>query len=375
MGDLTDVVVIQPYVPTYRVAFFEEIARYLEARGRRLVVVAAEPGTAQAARGDNARPPWVTTVESRRLGWRGWSIDRGVPKRFWRGAGVVVVPLQATRLDLWRLVAFRRRSQRLVLWGHVRDYVTPGHPVDRWLETTAMKRADAVLAYTASGRDDAIARGVRPNRVVALENTIDTVGLEAACRAVTAEDVVVFRQQCGIGSDHYVVAYIGALDAPKRVDLLAASLDVLWESRRDIHLVVLGQGTDSPRLERARVRGQVSMLGYGDNRLKAVVSRTAVAIVSTGRVGLLAVDALVMKLPILQASYQYHAPEHDYLVEGASVLTVRDDPVAFADRISTWCVPDRVRPEDPVWPVPSLPAMVARFAGALMEGGRSDGAS
>jgi hypothetical protein len=51
----------------------------------------------------------------------------------------------------------------------------------------------------------------------------------------------------------------------------------------------------------------------------AALSHVSSAIWMPGRVGLVAVDALALGLPVLTTHFPFHAPELEYLVEGRSV--------------------------------------------------------
>lgn len=55
----------------------------------------------------------------------------------------------------------------------------------------------------------------------------------------------------------------------------------------------------------------------------------ASAIWMPGRVGLVAVDALALNLPVCTTSYAFHAPELDFLQPG-EVFVLSDEPAAYA---------------------------------------------
>ena len=153
-------------------------------------------------------------------------------------------------------------------------------------------------------------------------------------------------------------AYLGGLDGSKRVDFLAATLDELHERGSDVHLMVGGAGKESFLLQEARDRGQVSALGYVQGSAKAAVLKSSIGIVNPGRVGLLAVDALVAGRPILTTDWKYHAPEIEYLEPGKSLFTSIDTAPAFAALI------DDFRPLGNVdgGSAPTLDAMVKNFS-------------
>ena len=74
--------------------------------------------------------------------------------------------------------------------------------------------------------------------------------------------------------------------------------------------------------------GRVSLLGQTDAAGLALAGRAATALLNPGRIGLVAVDALALQLPVLSTRYEFHAPEAEYLEEGKTVFysenTVQD---------------------------------------------------
>src|SRR5665811_108326 len=62
----------------------------------------------------------------------------------------------------------------------------------------------------------------------------------------------------------------------------------------------------------------------------AALSHISSAIWMPGRVGLIAVDALALGLPVLTTRFPFHAPELDYLVDGRTVHFLPETAGAYA---------------------------------------------
>ncbi|MEN2740517.1 glycosyltransferase [Microbacterium sp. X-17] len=274
----------------------------------------------------------------------------------WRSADGVIVPLQGTSLDTH--LALLGSSRRVGLWGHVASYVAPPNPVDNFVEKRQVRRADHVFAYTPHGARTALAWGAAPERVTAVMNAVDTDELEAALARVRSSQ----ERALALPSGPFF-AFIGGLDESKRVKFLAAALDILRRRGTAVHVAVAGGGTQLHDLDDAVDVGQVTLLGYLDTAHKAELLDACVGIVSPGRIGLLAVDALVAGKPILTTAWPFHAPEAEYLVEGESRLTSDDDPEAFADAMESYLS----RGEFPTheWTYPTLDGMVENFASGI----------
>lgn len=356
---MSELWIVQPYVPAYRVPFFEHLAVELESDGITLRVVAGTPRGAQAARGDATRPDWLVKARDRTVPVAGRTLTLTSTYPLWRNAEAVIVPHMGSSLDAYRAL-FRPFSRRKVgVWGHIASYVNAPHPVDAALERWQLRRADQVFAYTPSGARFARSVGVAPDRVTTVMNAVDTDRLRYDFEQLTEAELQEFRTRHKLPSGP-LAAYIGGLDADKRIDFLAATLDELSRLGSSVHLVVGGTGVDAHLLNDARLRGQVTMLGYIRGTEKAALLKSAQAIVNPGRIGLLAVEALAVGRPVFTTLWPYHAPEAEYLREGESRFSSPDSPNAFANLISQQIRTgvSLIRAEN----VPSLTGMVHKFA-------------
>ena len=166
-----------------------------------------------------------------------------------------------------------------------------------------------------------------------------------------------FRTGHGL-SDQRVLSYIGALGQSKKVDLLAAALDVMWREDPRVRVLVAGRGVLEHLLAPAVERGQVILLGYADASVKALMAAVSSALLNPGRIGLIAVDALVLGRPILTTRYPFHAPAFEYLHEGDSMFVADMTPAAFADLALKAAYRPGVQSD---WDFPTMPNMVENF--------------
>lgn len=356
---MTEVWIVQPYVPKYRVPFFEQLAAALAVDDITLRVVAGQPVGAQRARGDAAAPEWLMRSEDRSVTIGNRTLTLTSTRRFWRQADAVIVPHMGSSLDVYRALLHRPGTRKVGLWGHIASFVGDPHPLDAALERWQLRHADQIFAYTPTGAQFAIHVGVPPEQVTTVMNSVDTSTLVADFNVLTETDLREFRARNGI-PQRPILAYLGGLDRDKRIGFLAATLDELARVGSDVHLIVGGTGSDAHLLEDAKARGQVTMLGFVDGQRKALLLRAASAVVNPGRIGLLAVETLAVGRPILTTEWPYHAPEAEYLVEGQSRYSSGNTPEAFAALIAGHTpVPLRSIPTEAV---PTLAQMVTRFS-------------
>jgi len=357
-------VIVQPYVPQYRVPFFDSLVTRLLDNNIDCRVLAGRPAGAQAARGDSGTADWLVQVEGRTHKIAGRSVQSIGNSREWLTANGVIVGLAATSPDSYRaIVAGRlRKNLRVGVWGHGRSYVTKGTPVDDYLRTRQMKSADQVFAYTPSGASYVVDRGVNASRVTTVMNTIDTRGLVQAADAITDAEVLDFTATHGLVKGK-TLAFIGGLDETKRIRFLSQTLDLLWDLDPEIRLIVGGRGAEEELLAPSAARGQTIQLGFVGNREKALIGATASAIVMPGRIGLVAVESLTLNVPILTTTWPYHAPEFDYLTEGESVYSFGNDVQTYSARIGQFL--RTKRPSASTWAYPTLDGMVTNFANGV----------
>lgn len=287
----------------------------------------------------------------------------GGSRPIWRGADAVIVGHLGSSIDTYlALLEALRGKTKTAVWGHIDSYVNKPHPVDAWLEKQQLKVADHVFAYTARGAEFAIRSGTSSDRVTAVMNTVDTASLSAARDAVHPEEVAQFGSVHGLLPEK-VFAFIGGIDASKRIDFLSSALDQLWRIDPGVRLLIAGQGDQDGLLDRSVSRGQSIRLGFVDDRTKVLMGAWADSILMPGRIGLVAVDALILGIPIVTTAWPFHAPEADYLVEGQSKFTARDDPEDFA-RLALRQLGNR-EGSGP-WNAPHLDVMVENFRAGIV---------
>ena len=356
--------IVQPYVPRYRVPFFEGLRAALATSQIDCVIAASELNGSAAERGDAEHPDWMTPIKSRSISVAGRQVKLGGSISSWQTADAVILGSEGTSVDVYRALSRARRGKlRVGLWGHIKDYVNPPNPLDQALERWQLRRADHVFAYTPGGAAYAESVGVPSTHVTTVMNSIDVSDLESAIRTTSDEQVSNFMLRHGLAGSK-TLAYIGALDAAKRVSFFAEALEHLWVDAPDVKIIVAGRGSDEGLLEPAVARGQVIMTGYANAATKALIARVASGLLMPGRIGLVAVDALVLKLPILTTAWPFHAPEVEYLEEGFSRLTSADTPRDYSRLLGEFTTGIR-RVVGRTELVPEMEQMILNFAGGI----------
>jgi len=231
------------------------------------------------------------------------------------------------------------------------------------LEAAQARMADRVLVYTEPAKTRLLELGIENSKIHFLNNTFDWANLQNEKLKITSSDVRNFKSSYDI-SDAGAVAFIGGLDFEKRIRFIAEVLDFVWEMNPDIKFIFGGKGPDEYLLDKAVDRKQAYMLGRVEEREKALIGTACKVLINPGNTGLLAVDALVLRIPILGTNV-LSSPEKDYLIEGASHFTLTNNPASFAKEMLDFLSDF---PRTSFTPPPTIEEYAARFVnGALGE--------
>ncbi|GIG53782.1 glycosyltransferase family 4 protein [Demequina activiva] len=355
------VVVTQPYVPEYRQPLFARIAELMRTSGHDFTVLAGRPSAEQAARGDGVDAPWLTRVHSTTVAPGGVEWTRRALPEAARGADVLV-----TELDVKNALAWTRGihgARRVVLWGHGMPYVTRRRAVVESAKRRLIARADHVMTYTDGGRAYLVHDlRCRPDAVTAIGNSTDTAPLVAARDAAAATGRARELIAEHGGGPHAL--YVGGLDSSKGIPFLLDAARALHGAHPNSVLLVCGDGSERRAVEHAQVSsGAVRSLGRVDRARLGELSAASAAIWMPGRVGLVAVDALAVGLPVLTTARHRNAPEAEYLsAEGLRELPPR--PAAFAE--AAFAIMSDPPARDLLGNAPSLDQVAARFVDVVL---------
>jgi glycosyltransferase involved in cell wall biosynthesis len=326
------VVFVQPYVPDYRVPFFDALAAMLDAEGVDMLVLHGRPVGAQRDRGDaTGRHSWAREVTQHHVHVAGRDV-------FWRSvhheakaATVVVQELASSNPTTYTLALDPR--VRLMLWGHGKAYVTRARRLDDRLERWQVHRAEHVFVYTEGGAEHLRAGGAASSKLTVVRNSTDTRSLVAAVAELDQRDVDVRRAELGI--DGPAALFVGGLDRTKNVPLLLDAADLAAARLDGFRLVIAGDGPLAGMVgDREGRGGPVRAVGRVETPHDfALLGCVCDVMVIPGRVGLVAVDAMALGLPLVTTKHDAHAPELEYLLGSDQLDVVAPTAAAVADAI------------------------------------------
>lgn len=319
---------VQPFVPSYRRGLFDAIADRLDQEGLQLEVWHDQPKGIVASRGNAITGPWSVAIRQHRLSIRRRNVTyRSILKRS-KSVRAVVAGLASSNLETYLLAA--DPSVNLMLWGHGKNFTAGNNSMDARLEKWLSSRASHIFTYTDRGAEHVVSTGIPRSKISTVLNSTDTRSLRAAKADVLPEDVQDLRLRYGV-ADSKVALFIGAFDEPKRLPFLFEAADIVYKSNPSFKLLLAGAGPlDEYVVSESASRPYAGVIGRLDLTELGKISNIVDILVMPGRVGLVAVDALALGLPLATTQYPFHAPEADYLTPDTAIWT-ENSPEAYAE--------------------------------------------
>ncbi|MEZ5184752.1 MAG: glycosyltransferase family 4 protein [Candidatus Nanopelagicales bacterium] len=324
-------VVVQPYIPRYRTAFYAQAGEALANKDIELEVVVGRTDSSRAD-GDADFPAILSRdlLESTSRGRLRYRPLRAVGATT---ADLLVLEQAIKNLDGY-LPLLRRRlgSPAVALWGHGRSYSSTQSSTAARLKQWMTRRSDWFFAYTPSGAQDVMRHGFPPDRVTILYNTIDAESLARDLKATTGSEVARFQAEHDV-DPRYCALFLGGVDSLKAVDFLVESVRAAHRLEPRFRLLIAGSGADASKVAALQRAGlPVRVLGRVDGRAKALALKSAQVLPIPSQLGLVVVDSLASGVPIVTREASLHGPEAEYLTPGTDSvwLSRRATPGEYA---------------------------------------------
>lgn len=325
---LETVAIVQEYIPTYRVEFFQQLRHALKNRGVDLHVFAGRSSDSQESRADSECPEFVEPISQTSVRIAGKRLTiRNIKATL--SADLLILEQSRRNLDAHFLLALPRALRPdIALWGHGRDRSKVPSPMEANLLRQMTRRADWLFTYTDQGRTDAIGLGCHPAQVTVVNNSRATGDLTEHIRRVTQTQIDQFvNEYFGMcWKSQPVVSFLGSLVPEKRIDLVLKTFEKISFALPETLFIMAGEGPEKRLVHEARNSGlRIASLGYAGAREKAIMSHISRCLILPSHVGLVTIDSFAMGVPIITKRQGQHGPEIDYLVDGVnSKLTVGD---------------------------------------------------
>ncbi len=332
------VTIIQRVLPHYRVSLFDKLYESLAANGINLKIIYGQerPGTVpKTVEYDRA---WSIKIKNRYINIGSTSLVWQPCHKYLHNSKIIIIE-QANSLIIDYLLLFRliERNAKIAYWGHGKNFqATNKNIFSEKIKSTLSRKVDWWFAYNDKSAEIVMSSGFKLDKITVVNNTIDTIELAAAAKAVTHEKINLIKNELCINSDN-VSVYCGGLYPNKKLDFLVDSCLFIKKSIPDFHMVFIGEGPQQQRItDICAVYPWMHYVGpkYGIDRIAYL--KLAKNILMPGLVGLIMIDSFVLGLPIYTTNVPFHSPEIQYLENGINGIITEHKVKEYADTVISY---------------------------------------
>lgn len=322
------VAIIHPWLPQYRLRFFERLLLCGKSRGIDFHVYYGETSPEWRARNDATESPDFFKLPTRFLNLGRRSLNyKSLTKLRASGPYDLIIVEQAVRnLETYQLMLKRTP---LAFWGHGRTYTKRSGLLQEQFKHFLTKRGVWFFAYTQGGVESVASIGYPRNSITLVQNSIDSQDLATAVASVTDQDRHAFEELYGLKGK--TAMFIGGLDESKRLPFLLSAAEKAYQVDPDFRLLIAGDGAIRKDIQKVADESLcIDYLGPLFGKDKAVALASAQVLAMPGRVGLVAVDSFAALTPIVTTRWTWHAPEFEYLGNNYNSVITADDVDSYS---------------------------------------------
>lgn len=326
------VVILQEYVPQYRIPFFRQLIKLGSENGIQIRVAAGTPNQKQNLRQDGQSASFIEEIPQREFSIADARLVLRHVGPAIRSADLVIMEQARRNIDAYWLLLAPHRNKKICLWGHGRDFVSTPSWLRRRAMTHLTQAADWFFGYTEGSRAAVVAEGYPVGKTTVVRNSIDTTDFQTNISQITSAEVDEFRRLHDLHTSTAI--FIGGLDESKRLPFLFQACSQVYDQNHEFRLLVAGSGQLREYVEDiAKTEPWLTYLGplFAQNKALAVASSDLICM--PGRVGLVAVDSFAAGRPIVTTAWPWHGPEFDYLTHNKTCLITEDDAGSYAQAL------------------------------------------
>ncbi len=323
------VVIFAPWMPEYRVRFYEKLLELGSLSGVEYIVFSSSPPKFASGRNDNVTNlNFVHYIKSLNIQLGSRSVEIQNIRYAFMKADYFILEHSIRNLTMYLILIFRRK--KLIFWGHSRTYTKNKSFIEERFKLFIARRAALYLVYTAEGKNFLVNNGLPPSKVQVVQNSTDVNRFDV--HPIAMDDTVPSN---GLANSNFIAPtciFLGSLVDDKKLDLLIASAHEIKKSITDFSLLILGDGP----LRSYVIGEQTSWIRYGGRATEAILNSCAQyskLILNPGLTGLVAVDSFALGLPLVTTRWNFHAPEFYYLENNVNAVITDPTIDSFSDAV------------------------------------------
>jgi L-malate glycosyltransferase len=332
-----NVLIVETFIPEYRVPFFE---RLYEALGREEVVLRVAYGQQSKIDGQGSAriPPELGFGIRTRNYWlfNARVLLQPVLREIAR-ADLVIVEQANKHLVNYLLLALSFLGIRKVaFWGHGWNRQRrSANSLSEKVKARLVLYPDWWFAYTDGTARYLQSKGVPVEVITVVQNSLDVRLFQSQLSEIGERDLERARAELGMPPDSLVGIFCGRLHRDKHLRFLLGASRKIKARIPGFHLIVIGDGPERRVVEAfAQREGWVHPVGARLGSEKALYFRLAQVALYPGAMGLGILDAFACGLPVITTDTPRHGPEIDFLENGGNGVMCRPVISDYADAVA-----------------------------------------
>lgn len=323
-------------MPHYRISFFQKLFIELAKKNIHLKVIYGQeiPGT--TPRSMTIQMPWAIQIKNHY-----WSILG--KEMVWQPClkeirkSDLIIAEQANRLLInYLLLTYKYLGRyKFAFWGHGKNFQnsSPTSLSECW-KNIFVHRVDWWFSYTAMSTDLVKSSGYPSYKITTVQNAIDNHDISQVGSCVSSENLTALKKKLSIDS-HNIAIFCGGMYADKKLFFLLQACELIKKNVPDFHILFIGTGPDHALVRRAAEKNSwLHSLGeiIGNERVPYfLISK---CLLMPGLVGLVILDAFILKTPIITTDTPIHSPEIAYFKKDINGLMTPFDIQQYAEAVS-----------------------------------------
>lgn len=330
------VLIIEAQIKQYRKPFYERLHSALREEGVQLKIVYSAPPPSEAQKNDNCDLPREFGVKTK--GHWMWN-ERLLFQPAFRevaSADMVVID-QANRFLLNHLLLPLSlfKMKKIAFWGLGENLQADRSRFSEWYKMRTLNWVDWWFAYTEGTGRYLREHSVPPEKITAVQNSVDTRKIQLCVKNLTPSTKAAVRAGLGIGPLAPVGIFVGMLHKVKSIPFLIRAGEKLRQAIPEFQLIVVGGGPDEAEIRQSAAQlPWIHFVGpkFGDQKSQLLAISDVLLL--PGRAGLAVLDGFAAGLPLIATRLFIHGPEMEYFEDGRNGVITPPDPEVYAEAVA-----------------------------------------
>lgn len=230
--------------------------------------------------------------------------------------------------------AHRIFGKKIIYWGIGKQWSVRVPSLTKriveFIKINLVRRSDGYFAYTDGVKSYVVSKGIPPEKVFILNNTIDILQQRSVFNKYKHKRNE-YREQLGV-KEKKVLLFVGRFNKNKRIEFLLDTFSHLKNKDHDFHLLMVGGG--GGKYLSAKPDGITYFGPITDPEKLAPIYIASDVFSFPGLVGLGPLQALCYDLPTITIDTPTQSPEYEYMNESNSIrLPENTSSLIFANTL------------------------------------------